>query len=100
MHSWSPNNESREQSIFSIVCWHLLVFFQEFQTWKGVLSKDQQADATSFFTVIRRSGDIHDEDSAKVHDLKVVPYSKEYASILKEASNFLHKAGDSAETPR
>lgn len=73
---------------------------QEFQTWKGALGKDQQADATSFFTVIRRKGDIHDEDGAKVHDLNALPYSKEYASILKEASNLLHKAGDSAETPR
>lgn len=72
---------------------------KEFQTWNGLLSKEQQADATSFFTTIRRSGDIHDDDGAKINDLKVVPYSKEYASFLKEASSLLHKAGDAAETP-
>nr|XP_024376311.1 nudix hydrolase 3-like [Physcomitrium patens]PNR53362.1 hypothetical protein PHYPA_007037 [Physcomitrium patens] len=72
---------------------------EEFQAWKDGLDKGQQADATSFFTTIRRSGDIHDADGAKVHDLKIVPYSKEYATILKEASYLLHKAGDSAENP-
>lgn len=72
---------------------------EEFKTWKEALGKDQQAYATDFFTVIRRSGDIHDENGAKVHDLKIIPYSKEYANILKEASTLLHQAGDLADTP-
>lgn len=52
------------------------------------------------FSVIRRPGDIDDEGAGKLHDLKIVPYSDEYSTILKEASKLLHKAGDSAETPR
>ena len=52
------------------------------------------------FSVIWRPGDIDDEGAGKLHDLKIVPYSDEYSTILKEASKLLHKAGDSAETPR
>ncbi|KAL2621337.1 hypothetical protein R1flu_001542 [Riccia fluitans] len=65
---------------------------KEFDLWKGKLSPEDQADAVSFFSVIRRT-------APKLYDLKIVPYSAEYLEFLKEASALLHKAGDSASTP-
>ncbi|PNX93518.1 nudix hydrolase 3-like protein [Trifolium pratense] len=73
---------------------------REFNIWNDSLAKDQQQEATSFFTVIRRhsefildSGLSNDKvDSSK--DLYIVPYSQEYKSLLAKAADFLHKAGD------
>ncbi|CAJ2639411.1 unnamed protein product [Trifolium pratense] len=73
---------------------------REFNIWNDSLPKDQQQEATSFFTVIRRhsefildSGLSNDKvDSSK--DLYIVPYSQEYKSLLAKAADFLHKAGD------
>ncbi|KAL3680481.1 hypothetical protein R1sor_023437 [Riccia sorocarpa] len=65
---------------------------KEFDLWKGKLSPEDQANAVSFFSVIRRN-------EPKLCDLKIVPYSVEYLEFLKEASSLLHKAGNSASTP-
>ncbi|KAL9690340.1 hypothetical protein QQ045_010738 [Rhodiola kirilowii] len=79
---------------------------KEFELWKSTLKEDQQDDATSFFTVIkRRSETILDSSSSSnidsvnnsggpVHDLYAIPYSHEYHSFLEKAASLLHKAGE------
>ncbi|KAL1348532.1 hypothetical protein AAHE18_07G085800 [Arachis hypogaea] len=62
---------------------------KEFETWKGNLDKDQQKEATGFFSVIKRHSNSDDDN-----DLHVVPYSQEYKSLLAKAADLLHKAGD------
>lgn len=76
--------------------------------WKDDLEKDQQREATGFFSVIRRHGDVFlDSDMPKssnkassAHDLYIVPYSQEYKSLLEKAADLLHKAGDLTKSPR
>ncbi|CAJ1954951.1 unnamed protein product [Sphenostylis stenocarpa] len=71
------------------------------------LEKDQQKEATSFFSVIRRHSelrfdshvsDFHNKESYD-HDLYIVPYSVEYKSLLTKAADLLHKAGDITQSP-
>ncbi|KAK3219203.1 hypothetical protein Dsin_013173 [Dipteronia sinensis] len=84
----------------------------EFELWKDSLTGNQQEDATSFFTVIKRRSEFsldcflcdHTLDGTKnsvgsIHDLYSVPYSKEYIPYLKRAAELLHKAGDLASSP-
>ncbi|KAL5825376.1 hypothetical protein ACOSQ3_021439 [Xanthoceras sorbifolium] len=84
----------------------------EFELWKGSLTGNQQEDATSFFTVIKRRSEFsldcslcdHTLDGTNnsvgsIHDLYSVPYSKEYNMYLKRAAELLHKAGDLASSP-
>lgn len=81
--------------------------------WKGSLTKTQQEDATSFFTVIKRRSEFgldcslrdHTLDGTNnsadsTHDLYSVPYSEEYKLYLQRAAELLHKAGDLATLPR
>jgi hypothetical protein len=67
---------------------------QEFEKFKSSLSTEEQDAATGFFTTIRR------RSPPRLMNLEVVPYSSEYDSYLKKAADFLHKAGDAADTPR
>jgi hypothetical protein len=55
----------------------------EFETWVFKLPKDQQEEARGFFTVIRRGAD---------RKLQIVPYNKEYAAPLLQASRLLEEA--------
>ncbi|KAK2651745.1 hypothetical protein Ddye_011601 [Dipteronia dyeriana] len=84
----------------------------EFELWKGSLTGNQQEDATSFFTVIKRLTECsidcspcdHTLDGTNnsvgsIHDLYSVPYSQEYIPYLKRAAELLHKAGDLASSP-
>lgn len=78
---------------------------QEFEIWKDSLGKDQQKEATSFFTVIKRHSefflDSHmSNNNVGSHDLYIVPYSQEYESLLAKAADLLHKAGDVTNSPR
>ncbi|KAI4355865.1 hypothetical protein L6164_004596 [Bauhinia variegata] len=75
----------------------------EFEIWKDSLEKDQQKEATGFFSVIKRHsefcfGSSSDNRESTCHDLYVVPYSKEYGSLLANAAELLHKAGDVASS--
>lgn len=56
---------------------------QEFEAWVKTLPAKQQAEATGFFTVIRRD--------AK-GKLMLVPYSKEYKQYLQKAGDLLREA--------
>ncbi|KAH1048831.1 hypothetical protein J1N35_039615 [Gossypium stocksii] len=80
----------------------------EFKLWTTGLSLDQQKDATSFFTVIKRRSQVnwdnHIFDSTRLsegstHDLYSIPYSQEYHSFLTKVSDLLHKAGDLVSSP-
>ncbi|KAA3478664.1 nudix hydrolase 3 isoform X1 [Gossypium australe] len=80
----------------------------EFKLWTTGLSLDQQKDATSFFTVIKRHSQVnwdnHIFDSTHLsegstHDLYSIPYSQEYHSFLARVSDLLHKAGDLVSSP-
>ncbi|XP_014518304.1 nudix hydrolase 3 isoform X2 [Vigna radiata var. radiata] len=76
----------------------------EFDLWKDSLEKDEQKEATGFFSVIKRHSefilDSHQSDSTGgSHDLFIVPYSEEYQPLLVKAANLLHKAGDITDSP-
>lgn len=80
----------------------------EFKLWTTGLSLDQQKDAMSFFTVIKRhsqvSWDNHIFDSTHLsegstYDLYSILYSQEYHSFLARVSDLLHKAGDLVSSP-
>ncbi|CAI8596358.1 unnamed protein product [Vicia faba] len=72
----------------------------EFNLWNDSLEKDQQTEATSFFTVIKRHSELildsglSNDKVASSKDLYIVPYSQEYKSLLAKAAKLLHKAGD------
>lgn len=79
---------------------------QEFNIWNNSLGKDQQKEATSFFTVIKRhseyildSGLLNDKVGSS-KELYTVPYSQEYKSLLTKAADLLHKAGDISDSTR
>ena len=61
---------------------------EEFETWVGSLSKEDQEQAKGFFTVIRRKND------AGAKTLVAVPYSEEYKDDLTRAANLLREAAD------
>lgn len=76
----------------------------EFNIWNNRLGKDQQKEATSFFTVIKRhseyildSGLLNDKVGSS-KELYTVPYSQEYKSLLTKAADLLHKAGDISDS--
>lgn len=79
---------------------------QEFQIWKDSLGKDQQKEATSFFSVIKRNSEFNLDSGlsnnkvGSSNDLYTVPYSQEYKSLLAKAAELLHKAGDITNSPR
>ncbi|XP_004499436.1 nudix hydrolase 3 [Cicer arietinum] len=72
----------------------------EFNIWNDSLGKDQQKEATSFFTVIKRHSEsildsgLSNDKVGSSGDLYIVPYSEEYKSLLAKAADLLHKAGD------
>ena len=61
---------------------------EEFESWVGTLSKDEQEQAKGFFTVIRRKTD----GGAKT--LVAIPYSEEYKAELTRAAALLKEAAD------
>lgn len=76
----------------------------EFNIWNNSLGKDQQKEASSFFTVIKRhseyildSGLLNDKVGSS-KELYTVPYSQEYKSLLTKAADLLHKAGDISDS--
>ncbi|XP_054782609.1 nudix hydrolase 3-like [Prosopis cineraria] len=77
----------------------------EFEAWKDSLEKDQQKEATGFFSVIKRQSefyldsDMSDTNVGATPDLYIAPYSQEYKSLLVKASELLHKAGDLTSSP-
>ncbi|RDX67268.1 Nudix hydrolase 3, partial [Mucuna pruriens] len=80
---------------------------EEFETWKNSLEKDQQKEATGFFSVIKRhselyldshASDFHNKPSYD-HDLYIVPYSLEYKTLLAKAADLLHKAAEITNSP-
>ncbi|BAT88677.1 hypothetical protein VIGAN_05223200 [Vigna angularis var. angularis] len=76
----------------------------EFDLWKDSLEKDEQKEATGFFSVIKRHSefilDSHQSASkGSSHDLYIVPYSEEYQPLLVKAADLLHKAGDITDSP-
>lgn len=79
---------------------------QEFELWKDSLGKEQQTEATGFFSVIRRHSEFlldsntTDNKVGAAHDLYIVPYSQEYKALLEKAAELLHKAGNITESPR
>ncbi len=62
----------------------------EFESWLKSLPKDQQKQATGFFTVIRRDAD---------HKLKIVPYSQEYKDELTRSAALLREAAALTDNP-
>ncbi|KAL5077958.1 hypothetical protein RYX36_016942, partial [Vicia faba] len=72
----------------------------EFNLWNDNLAKDQQTEATSYFTVIKRHNEfildsgLSNDKVASSKDLYIVPYSQEYKSLLAKSAKLLHKAGD------
>ncbi|XP_054783674.1 nudix hydrolase 3-like isoform X2 [Prosopis cineraria] len=77
----------------------------EFELWKDSLEKDQQTEAISFFSVIKRHSEFlldsntTDNKVGAAHDLYIVPYSQEYKSLLAKAAELLHKAGNITSSP-
>ncbi|XP_054783893.1 nudix hydrolase 3-like isoform X1 [Prosopis cineraria] len=77
----------------------------EFELWKDSLEKDQQTEAISFFSVIKRHSEFlldsntTDDKVGAAHDLYIVPYSQEYKSLLAKAAELLHKAGNITSSP-
>ncbi|RYR11446.1 hypothetical protein Ahy_B04g068967 [Arachis hypogaea] len=77
----------------------------EFEIWKDSLKKDQQKEATGFFTVIKRHSESilnshpHGNKTSATHDLYIVPYSEEYKALLTKAADLLHKAGNTTNSP-
>ncbi|QCE08807.1 nudix hydrolase 3-like [Vigna unguiculata] len=79
----------------------------EFETWKENLEKEEQKEATGFFSVIKRhselvlDSDTYDSEKKESYDddLYVVPYSEEYKPLLTKAAALLHKAGDITQSP-
>ncbi|XP_071920170.1 nudix hydrolase 3 isoform X3 [Coffea arabica] len=81
---------------------------KEFELWKNSLSEDQKKEAIGFFNVIKRHSEIFLDKAESLdvvvgtnyaHDLYIVPYSKEYKSLLGKAADLLQKAGDLASSP-
>jgi len=78
---------------------------QEFDLWKDSLEKDEQKEATGFFSVIKRHSEFildsqQSDNKSSSHDLYITPYSEEYQSLLAKAADLLHKAGDITNSPR
>ncbi|XP_028776890.1 nudix hydrolase 3 isoform X2 [Neltuma alba] len=77
----------------------------EFERWKDSLEKDQQTEATGFFSVIKRHSEFLldsntvDNKVGAAHDLYIVPYSQEYKTLLAKAAELLRKAGDTSDSP-
>ncbi|XVE91177.1 hypothetical protein DITRI_Ditri20bG0133400 [Diplodiscus trichospermus] len=84
----------------------------EFKLWTRGLKAEQQQDAISFFTVIKRHSQVNWDSSLCNHifdgtnhsagsdpDLYSIPYSQEYHSFLTSASELLHKAGELVSSP-
>ena len=76
--------------------------------WKNSLSEDQKKEAIGFFNVIKWHSEIFLDKAESLdvvvgtnyaHDLYIVPYSKEYKSLLGKAADLLQKAGDLASSP-
>jgi len=63
---------------------------EEIEKWTHSLPPAQQAEATGFFTTIRRGAD---------GKLTCVPYSIEYQAELTEASRLLHEAAEATSQP-
>ncbi|KAI9084547.1 hypothetical protein K1719_033535 [Acacia pycnantha] len=78
---------------------------REFELWKDSLGKDQQTEATGFFSVIKRHSEFlldsntTENKAGSAHDLYIVPYSQEYKSLLAKAAELLHKAGNITDSP-
>ncbi|XP_027181400.1 nudix hydrolase 3 [Coffea eugenioides] len=81
---------------------------KEFELWKNSLSEDQKKEAIGFFNVIKWHSEIFLDKAESLdvvvgtnyaHDLYIVPYSKEYKSLLGKAADLLQKAGDLASSP-
>jgi hypothetical protein len=81
--------------------------WQEFELWKSSLSDAEQKAVIGFFSVIRR----HDVDLStpsntnglglkNPNDLFLVPFSVEYKSSLKKASELLLRASELSDTSR
>jgi len=62
----------------------------EFETWVASLPKEEQEQAKSFFTVIRRKDD--DPGSKLRKQLVAIPYSQEYKDDLTGAANLMKEA--------
>jgi len=62
----------------------------QFETWLKSIPKDQQEQATGFFSVIRRGSD---------HELKMVPYSQEYKDELVRCAALLREAAALTDNP-
>lgn len=58
---------------------------QEFESWVKTLPKEEQTEATGFFTVIRRGAD---------KKLTIVPYSEAYKANLEKCATLLRAAAD------
>ncbi|ESW18170.1 hypothetical protein PHAVU_006G018900 [Phaseolus vulgaris] len=76
----------------------------EFDLWKDSLEKDEQKEATGFFSVIKRHSEFildsqQSDNKSSSHDLYITPYSEEYQSLLAKAADLLHKAGDITNSP-
>ncbi|KAK7401025.1 hypothetical protein VNO78_12336 [Psophocarpus tetragonolobus] len=70
---------------------------EEFELWtESLFSDEQRKEATGFFSVIRQPDELPDRF---IDDLFIVPYSKEYESLLAKAADLLHKAGDISNSP-
>ncbi|WOL08617.1 nudix hydrolase 3 [Canna indica] len=76
---------------------------KEFELWKGNLSASELEAATGFFSVIRRQDDtlssvMTDQTGSKQSSdpdcLTIVPFSKEYESLLKKAAEHLFHAAE------
>ena len=68
----------------------------QFESWAGSLTKEEQEQAKSFFTVIRWK----DEAGSKTHnDLVAIPFSEEYKDDLTRAANLLKEAADLTDNP-
>ncbi|XVF86297.1 hypothetical protein PTKIN_Ptkin18bG0028700 [Pterospermum kingtungense] len=84
----------------------------EFESWKRSLKPEQQQDAMSLFTVIKRHSQVNwdsflynhifdgtNHSAGSTCDLYSIPYSQEYHSFPTSASELLHKAGDLSNSP-
>ncbi|GAQ86886.1 nudix hydrolase 3 [Klebsormidium nitens] len=77
---------------------------QEFEEWKESHCMEKVAEATGFFTVIRRPSDVTDATHSPAstsgdRDLRVIPYSKQYNAGLQIAVKKLLEAAQVAENP-
>jgi hypothetical protein len=68
----------------------------QFESWAGSLTKEEQEQAKSFFTVIRWK----DEAGSKTHkDLVAIPFSEEYKDDLTQSANLLKEAAGLTDNP-